>query len=156
MRQDILIPPPFLARYKPYCIQVVSPLIEAYLNSPLSLFKIIHEKYFHFPIEYRALCLYLKTLIARTHIIYSSVLRELVEINPSWNHHEDPRFLEIPSHLKKKALREGLLELYHLFLIMEHYIAVAEARFSEMKFPHSAWLVLANNILFLNTYSTIF
>lgn len=145
-----------MTRYKPYCIQAVSPLIEAYLNTPVSLFKIIHEKYYHFPIEYRSLRLYLKTLTVRTHIIYSSVLRELVEINPSWNHHEDPRFSEIPSHLKKKALRKGILGLYHLFLIMEHYIAVAKARFSEIEFPPSAWLVLANHILFLNTYSTIF
>jgi hypothetical protein len=145
-----------LARYKPYCIQVVSAPIEAYLNTPLSLFKIIHEKYALLPIEYRSLRLCLKKLAARAHLIYSFALRELVEINPSWNHHEDPRFLEIPSHLKKKTLRKEILELYHLFVMMEHYMAVAKAKFSQSPFPASSWLVLANHILFLNTYATIF
>lgn len=148
--------PPFLARYKPYCIQAVSPLIETYLNSPLSLFKILYEKFYNSIMEYRSLRLYLNNLIARSHIIYSLVLRELLEISPSWNHHEDPRFLETPSQLKRKVSMKGLLELYQVFLVMEHYITVAEARFPEMEFPDGAWLILANHILFLDTYSTIF
>jgi hypothetical protein len=106
--------------------------------------------------EYRCVRSYLNSLLSKARVIYSFVLSELLQLNPSWNHHQDPRLLQTPSHLQNKASSKPLSELYQLFVIIEHYMAVAQARFPEIKFPHRCWLVLANHILFLNTYSTIF
>jgi hypothetical protein len=149
--------PPFLARYKPYCIQIVSPLIEAYLTTPYSLFHILYEKFPYSILEYRSLRLCLISLKAK--IAYNLVLEELLEINPLWEHQEDPRFLGTPTYFKKKALEAGerILELYRLFLIMEHYLAVAQAKFTQAELPVNSWLLFAaNQILFISTYSSIF
>jgi len=89
-------------------------------------------------------------------VIYSLAMTELFEFDLPWNLNEDLRFLEIPSHLVNKAVRPGVLDLYRLFMIMNHYISAAQARAPDNKLPPSPWLLLANYIFFLNTYSTVF
>lgn len=156
MQKDLFLSSPFLTRYKPYCIQVVSPIIETYLTTTLSLANIVNVKYPELPIDYRSVCLCIKNFISKMDDIYSLIMTELVEADLSWNLREDLRFLEIPNHLKRKLPKKRFLDLYRFFLIMEHYTSAVRSRKLEIRFLHSPWLLLANYILFINNYSTIF
>ena len=156
LQQDFFLPPPFLSRYKPYCIQVVSPIIETYLTTALSLTNIVDVKYPDLPIDYRSVRLCINNFVSKLGDIYSMVMTELAKSNFSWNLSEDLRFLEIPDQLKKKLPKRGFLDLYRFFVIMEHYISAVQTRKFELRFLHSSWLLLANYILFIENYSTIF
>jgi len=150
--------PPFLVRYKVYCIQAVSPLIETYLTTSSSLFYIIHNKYPDSILSYHCFCSYLTTLVAKSKIIYQLVLKEFPQINHLEKSSQYPSLSESPSFLKKKVSKRGkeLLKLYHLFLIMKFYLKAAWAKFPDKRYPPCSWLLLTNQILFLNNYSTIF
>jgi transposase-like protein len=148
--------PPFLARYKPFCIQVVSPILETYLTTTLSLTNIVDVKYPNLPIDYRSARLCIKHFVSKLDDIYSLVMTEMVKSDFSWNLSEDLRFLEIPDHLKKKLPKRGFLDLYRFFVLMRHYISVVQSRNLELRLLHSPWLLLANYVLFIKDYSTIF
>jgi hypothetical protein len=156
LQKDFFIPTPFLARYKPYCIQVVSPIIETYLTTSLSITSIVDKKYPYLPIDYRSVRLCIRNLISKMDDIYPLVMSELFQSNLSWNLSDDLLFLEIPAVLNKKLLKTGSLDLHRFFVIMEHYMASLQTKTPNYQFPHSSWLLLANHLLFTNTYSTIF
>ena len=156
LQENVFFPPPFLTRYKPYCIQVVSPIIETYLTTSLSITSIVDKKYPYLPIDHRSVHLCIRNLISKMDDIYSLVMPELFKSDLSWNLSDDLIFLEIPAVLNKKLLKRGCLDLYRFFVIMEHYISSIQTRTLNYQFPHSSWLLLANHFLFINTYSTIF
>ena len=119
LQENVFLPPPFLTRYKPYCIQVVSPIIETYLKTPLSLNAIVDKKYPYLPIDHRSVRLYIKNLLSKVHDIYSLIMTEIFKSDLSWRLSEDLRFLEIPDHLKKKLAKRELCDLYRFSVIMD-------------------------------------
>ena len=148
--------PPFLSRYKPYCIHVVSPLIDANLTTPVSLSKLFHERYWNLPIEYQSIRLYLNNLVAKSQQIYSLLLSEFKKSEKSLSVDGDFHFIETPSYFKEKAFKKGLADLYRVYVITNEYLATTRTNVGKMILSHSSWLVLVNYILFQKTYSTIF
>ena len=126
LQENLFLPPPFLTRYKPYCIQVVSPIIETYLSTPLSLNAIVDKKYPYLPIDHRSVRLYIKNLLSKVHDIYSLIMTEIFKSDLSWRLSEDLRFLEIPDHLKKRLAKRELCDLYRFSVIMNHYISTTQ------------------------------
>jgi transposase-like protein len=148
--------PPFLARYKPFCIQVVCPILETYVTTTLSLSKIVDVKYPDLPIDYRSVRSCIRHFVSKLGDIYSLVMTELVKSDFSWDLSKDLRFLQIPDPLEKKLPNRGFLDLYRFFVLMGHYISVVQTRRSQLRLLQSPWLLLANYILFVRSYSTIF
>ena len=156
LQKDFFVPAPFLTRYKPYCIQIVAPIIETYLTTAISLSSIVDKKYPDLPIDYRSVRLCINNFITKMDDIFSLVMTELASSDLSWNLSEDLQFLVVPDHLKKKSRKSGFIGLYRFFLVMEHYISAIRTRKLGLPSLRSPWLLMANSILFMSKYTTVF